>query len=126
MEKRTGGVAILVEVVHSINEFIGKIDPHQDVHYEIESNIIGPVGDIAYVKLTLYGVGRSAQLIKCVLVESAKWNDKEVRNFGTNNAFDNLRLWIKEKQKELEKIARELKATPGKYEVLAWNAEYAV
>ncbi len=40
---------MLVEVVHSIEEFIGKVDPHQDVHYEIESNIIGPIGYIAYV-----------------------------------------------------------------------------
>ena len=118
---------MLVEVVHSVEEFIAKIDPHQDVHYEIESNIIGPVGDIAYVKLTLYGIGRSS-VVKCVLVESAKWNDKEVRKFGTNNAFDNLRLWIKEKQKEMERIAKELKATPGRYEVLAWKniAGYAV
>ena len=37
---------MLVEVVHSIEEFIGKIDPNSDVHYEIESNIIG-MGNIA-------------------------------------------------------------------------------
>jgi len=117
---------MLVEVVHSVEEFIGKIDPNSDVHYEIESDIIGPIGDIAYVKLTLYGISRSSSLIKCVLVESAKWNDKDVRKFKTNNAFDDLRLWIQEKQKELEKIARELKVTPGKYEVLAWNAGCAV
>ena len=117
---------MLVEVVHSIEEFIGKIDPSSDVHYEIESRIIGSVGDIAYVKLTLYGVGRSASLIKCVLVESARWDDKDVRKHRTGNAIDDLKLWIKEKQKEMEKIARELKATPGKYEVLAWNAGYAV
>ncbi|RLF45253.1 MAG: hypothetical protein DRN09_02050 [Thermoplasmata archaeon] len=41
---------MLVEVVHSIEEFIGKVDPGSDVHYEIESRIIGPIGDIAYVK----------------------------------------------------------------------------
>ena len=119
---------MLVEVVHDINEFLAKIDPNSDVHYEIESNIIGPVGDIAYVKLILYGVGRNASLIKCVLVESAKWNDKEVRKFRTNNAIDDLRLWIKEKRKEMKKIAKELKATPGRYEVLAWKntAGYAV
>jgi len=116
---------MLVEVVHSVEEFIGKIDPHQDVHYEIESNIVGPVGDIAYVKLTLYGISGNS-VVKCILVESAKWNDKEVRKFGTNNAFDDLRLWIQEKQKEMGKIAEELKATPGRYEVLAWNAGYAV
>jgi len=40
---------MIVEVVHNLNEFIGRIDPHQDVHYEIESKIIG-IGDIAYVK----------------------------------------------------------------------------
>ncbi len=111
---------MLVEVVHSIGEFIDRIDPDSDVHYEIESNIIG-MGDIAYVRLTLYGIGRSPSLIKCVLVESAKWNDKEVRKFRTNNAIDNLKLWIQEKRKEMEKIARELKATPGRYEVLAWK-----
>lgn len=111
---------MLVEVVHSIEEFIDRIDPDSDVHYEIESNIIG-MGDIAYVRLTLYGIGRSPSLIKCVLVESAKWNDKEVRKFRTNNAIDNLKLWIQEKRKEMEKIARELKATPGRYEVLAWK-----
>ena len=118
---------MLVEVVHSIEEFIGKIDPNSDVHYEIESNIIG-MGDIAYVKLTLYGIGRSASLIKYILAESARWNDKEVRKFRTNNAIDDLRLWIQEKQKEMEKITRELKATPGRYEVLAWKntAGYAV
>lgn len=116
---------MLVEVVHSIEEFIGKIDPCQDVHYEIESRIIGPVGDIAYVKLTLYGVGRNS-VVKCVLVESARWNDKDVRKFRTDNSIDDLKLWIKEKRKEMEKIARELKATPGRYEVLAWNAGYAV
>jgi len=50
-----------------------------------------------------------------------------VRKHRTRNAIDDLKLWIKEKQKEMEKIARELKATPGKYEVLAWkNAGYAV
>ena len=116
---------MLVEVVHSIEEFIGKIDPCQDVHYEIESNIIG-MGDIAYVKLTLYGISRSASLIKCILAESAKWNDKEVRKFRTNNAIDDLKLWIKEKQKEMEKIARELKATPGRYEAWKNTAGYAV
>ena len=116
---------MLVEVVHSIEEFIGKIDPNQDVHYEIESSII-PIGDIAYVKLTLYGVGRSASLIKCVLAESARWDDKDVRKHRTGNAIDDLKLWIKEKQKEMEKIVKELKATPGRYEVLAWNAGYAV
>ncbi len=109
---------MLVEVVHDVSEFIGKIDPCQDVHYEIESNIIGPIGDIAYVRLTLYGVGRNPSLIKCVLVESAKWNDKDVRKFRTNNAIDDLRLWIQEKRKEMEKIARELKATPGRYEFI--------
>jgi len=113
---------MLVEVVHSIKEFIGKIDPCQDVHYEIESNIVGPIGDFAYVRLTLYGIGRSTSLIKCVLVESARWNDKEVRKFGTKNAIDDLRFWIQEKQKKFEKIAKELKATPGKYEVLAWKS----
>ncbi len=119
---------MLVEVVHDISEFIAKIDANSDVHYEIESNIIGPVGDIAYVKLTLYGIGRDLSLIKCVLVESAKWNYKDVRKFRTNNAIDDLRLWIQEKQKEMEKITRELKATPGRYEVLAWKgtAGYAV
>ena len=111
---------MLVEVVHSIEEFIGKIDPSSDVHYEIESNITG-YGDIAYVKLTLYGIGRNS-VVKCVLVESASWNDKEVREHRTGNAIDDLKLWIKEKRKEMEKIARELKATPGRYEVLAWNA----
>ena len=116
---------MLVEVVHSIEEFIGKVDPGSDVHYEIESNIIGPIGDIAYVKLTLYGIGRNS-VVKCVLVESARWNDKDVRKHRTGNAIDDLKLWIKEKRKEMEKIARELKATPGKYEVLAWNAGYAV
>ncbi|RLI80369.1 hypothetical protein DRP05_00900 [Archaeoglobales archaeon] len=116
---------MLVEVVHSIEEFIGKVDPSSDVHYEIESNIIGPIGDIAYVKLTLYGIGRNS-VVKCVLVESARWNDKDVRKHRTGNAIDDLKLWIKEKRKEMEKIARELKATPGKYEVLAWNAGYAV
>jgi len=118
---------MLVEVVHSIEEFIKKIDPHQDVHYEIESNIIGPVGDIAYVRLTLYGIGRNS-VIRCVLAESARWNDKEVRKHNTGNAFDDLKLWIREKRKEMEKIARELKATPGRYEVLAWksSAGYAV
>jgi len=30
---------MLVEVIHTIEEFISKIDPHQDVHYEIESKI---------------------------------------------------------------------------------------
>jgi len=40
---------MIVEVVNNLNEFIGRIDPHQDVHYEIESKIIG-IGDIAYVK----------------------------------------------------------------------------
>jgi|Deesub1362A_J573_1020465.scaffolds.fasta_scaffold00525_13 hypothetical protein len=113
---------MLVEVVHSIEEFIGKIDPHQDVHYEIESNIVGPVGDVAYVKLTLYGIGRNASLIKCVLVEAVRWNDKEVRRHRTGNAIDDLKLWIQEKQKEFEKIAKELKATPGRYEVLAWKS----
>jgi len=116
---------MLVEVVHSIEEFIGKIDPNSDVHYEIESNVIG-MGDIAYVKLTLYGIGRNASLIKCVLVESAKWNDKDVRKFGTNNAIDDLKLWIREKQTEIEKIARELKATPGRYEAWKNTARYAV
>ena len=118
---------MLVEVVHSIEEFIGKIDPNSDVHYEIESNIIG-MGDIAYVRLTLYGIGRSASLIKCILAESAKWKDEEVRKFRTNNVIDNLKLWIKEKRKEMKKIAKELKATPGRYEVLAWKnaAGYAV
>ena len=120
------GETMLVEVVHDINEFLTKIDSDSDVHYEIKSNIIG-MGDMAYVKLTLYGVGRSASLIKCVLVESAKWSDKDVRKFRTNNAIDDLRLWVQEKQKEMEKIARELKATPGRYEP-AWKntARYAV
>jgi len=107
---------MLVEVVHSIEEFIGKIDPNQDVHYEIESSIVG-MGDMAYVKLTLYGVGNS--VIKCIIVESARWNDRDVRKFGTSNSISNLKLWIEEKQKEFEKIAKELKATPGRYEVLA-------
>ncbi len=109
---------MLVEVVHDINEFLAKIDPNSDVHYEIESNIIGPVGDIAYVKLTLYGVGRNPSLIKCTLAESAKWKDEEVRKFRTNNVIDNLKLWIQEKKRELEKIARELKATPGRYDFI--------
>ena len=116
---------MLVEVVHSIEEFIGKVDPGSDVHYEIESRIIGPIGDVAYVKLTLYGVGRNS-VVKCVLVESARWDDKDVRKHRTGNAIDDLKLWIKEKQKEMEKIVKELKATPGRYEVLAWNAGYAV
>ena len=111
---------MIVEVVHNINEFIGKIDPHQDVHYEIESNIIG-IGDIAYVKLTLYGVGRNASLIKCIFAESAKWNDKDVRKFGTKNVIKDLRLWIKEKQKEMEKIAKDLKATPGRYDFIDYK-----
>ena len=116
---------MLVEVVHSIEEFIDRIDPDSDVHYEIESNFIG-MGDIAYVKLTLYGVGRNS-VVKCILAESARWNDKEVRKFGTNNAIDDLKLWIQEKQKEMEKIAKELEATPGRYEVLTWKiAGYAV
>ncbi len=84
---------------------------------KIESNVIG-MGDIAYVRLTLYGVGRSASLIKCTLAESAKWKDEEVRKFRTNNVIDNLKLWIQEKKRELEKIARELKATPGRYDFI--------
>ncbi len=125
MEKRTGGGAMLVEVVHSVEEFIGKIDPNSDVHYEIESRIVGPVGDIAYVKLTLYGI-RKNSVVKCILIESARWNDKEVRKHKTGNAIDDLKLWIQEKQKELEKIAKKLEATPGRYEILAWNVGYAV
>ena len=108
---------MLVEIIHDIDDFISKIDAYTDVHYELESQILGPVGELAYVKLTLYGIGRNSSLVKCIIVKSAKWNDKEVRKFGTKNAIEDLKLWIAEKRKEMEKIAKDLNATPGRYEV---------
>jgi len=79
-----------------------------------------PAGDIAIVKLILYGMS-SKGLLKCVILESARWCDEDVRKFNTMNSIDNLKKWIREKSRELESKAESLKATPGKYEVLAWQ-----
>jgi len=110
---------MLAETLYDIDEFIKKIDPAQNVHYEIESRITG-IGDTGIVKLILYGVG-SKTLLKCIIAESARWNDEEVRKHSTRNAIDDLKLWIAEKRKEFEKKAKELNATPGRYEVLKWQ-----
>lgn len=106
---------MLVEVIYDVDDFVSKIDAYTDIHYELESQIIGL--DLAYVKLTLYGIGRNSSLIKCIIVKSARWRDREVRKFGTKNAIEDLRLWIEETRKELEKIAKDLNATHGRYEV---------
>ena len=72
----------------------------------------------AYVKLTLYGVGKNC-IVRCILIEYAKWNDEDVVKHRMGNAIDNLRHWIQEARKKMEGIAKELKATPGRYDIFA-------
>jgi len=106
---------MLIETVYDINEFIRKIDDC-DVHYEIDSGLIGPAGEIGYVKLILYGI-RNLILVKCEMVARASWGSEEVRRYGRKNAMENLRLWMADKRKEMEAVAKELGATPGRYEI---------
>ena len=51
---------MLIEIVHDIDEFLSKIDPGSDIHYEIQSAIHG--NDTAFVELILYGIGRERPL----------------------------------------------------------------
>lgn len=110
---------MLVEVVHSIDELLAKVDAQQGIHYEIEYRI-SAVGDTAYVKLTLYGIGRNALLVKCVIVDTAGWDDRTINMRSGRNAgslSDSLKLWIGERMEEFERVAEKLGATPGRYEV---------
>jgi len=107
---------VLIEIVHDIEEFLGKIDPGSDIHYEIRSAIHR--SDTAFVELLLYGIGRKSAIVKCSLTEFARWNDEKVRAYGHSNAFENLKAWISTKTAEYEELAESLGATPGKYDIV--------
>ena len=107
---------MLIEIVHDIDEFLGKIDSGSDIHYEIQSAIHG--NDTAFVELILYGIGRKSAIVKCSLTEFARWSDEKVRAFGHSNAFENLKAWIYSMRSDFEEIAESIGATPGKYDIL--------
>lgn len=110
---------MLVETVYDMEEFIRKIDPQQEVHYKVETKIMG-AGDLGLVKLTLYGMS-NGKLLKLVKIRTAKCSGEEVKKHNTRNVVDSMKLWIAEESKRLKEKARELKATPGSYEVMAWR-----
>lgn len=110
---------MLIEVVHDVDEFLSKIDHGSDIHYELRSAI--HKGEIAIVELLLYGIGKSLAIVKCSVIELAKWCDEKVVVFGNSNAFENLKAWIQKKEREFKDLAESLGATPGKYDFVRLN-----
>ncbi len=110
---------MLVEVVHDVDEFLSKIDPSGDLHYELRTAIHR--GEVAVVELFLYGIGKSSAIVKCSVVELARWSDEKVVVFGNSNTFENLKAWIRKKEREFRNLAESLGATPGRYEIVRLN-----
>ncbi|WP_202320766.1 hypothetical protein [Archaeoglobus neptunius] len=105
---------MLIEVVGSADEFLARINRNYGIHYELEARTGGAAGEVAFLKLTLYGLADD-RIIICEIAEMARWNDKKVEGFG-KTAMENLKAWIERRWKEMQVMAEELGATRGKYE----------
>ncbi len=105
---------MLIEVVADIKEFLSKINPNYTLHYEIDAKIAGAMGEIAIIRLILYGLADD-RIVVCEITRMASWEDEEVERFG-QSAMDNLRSWIDEAAEQFECLAARLNATRGKYE----------
>jgi|Deesub1362B_J571_1020462.scaffolds.fasta_scaffold00567_9 hypothetical protein len=106
---------MLIEIIGSVDEFLAKINRNYGIHYETEGKVTGAAGEIALVKLILYGLADD-RIIICEIAKMVTWKDREVRTFGSNNAMENLRAWIEKQALEFESLAEKLGATRGKYE----------
>jgi len=111
----------VVEEVGNVEEFLRLLAPESRVHYELYwraleySKEFGIIYKIeAGVKF--YGITKEGFILVCRLSEVISWDDERLRKYNTGNLFSDYNEWIKEKWKEFEQKAKELGATPGKFQ----------
>ena len=105
---------MLIEIVSDVREFLSKVNPNYTLHYEIDAKIGGSIGELAVVRLVIYGIADD-RIVVCEITRTATWEDEEVERYG-RSAMENLRLWIEENAMQLECMASKLNATRGRYE----------
>ncbi len=112
----------IVEEVRDVEEFLRLLDPESRVHYELYwkpveySRTTGLIYRME-AGMRLYGISREGFILVCNLSEVISWDDERLRKYGNSNLFEDYNAWIKERWKEYEKIAKELGATPGKFQL---------
>ena len=99
------------------------VAPESSVHYELYWKAVEYSGETGLIYkmeagMKLYGITREGFVLVCNLRDVISWDDKRLRKYNTGNLFTDYNEWIKEKWKEYEKIAKELGATPGKFEFI--------
>ncbi len=115
------GEKVIVEVVHDVEEFLRLVDPESRVHYELYwkaveySRVTGLIYKME-AGINIYGITREGFVLVCNLRDIISWDDKKLRKYNTGNLFTDYNAWIKERWQEYEKMAKELGATPGKFE----------
>ena len=112
----------IVEEVRDVEEFLRLLDPESRVHYELYWKAVEysrTTGLIYRMEagMRLYGISREGFILVCNLSEVISWDDERLRKYGNSNLFEDYNAWIKERWKEYEKIAKELGATPGKFQL---------
>jgi hypothetical protein len=111
----------IVEVVHDVEEFLRLVAPESRVHYELYWKAVsvfrGLIEEIE-AGVVIYGLTREGFVLKCVIIDRISWQDERLRKYGNTDLHSAYNKWIKEKWEEYEKIAKELGATPGKFEFI--------
>lgn len=111
----------IVEVVHDLDEFLGLLDPESRVHYELYWKAVEYSKAYGFIYkmeagINLYGVTREGFVLICNLREIISWDSPELQKYKGRTLTENYNEWIKEKWTEFEQKAKELGATPGKFE----------
>ena len=108
----------ILEEVRDVEEFIKLLHPESRVHYEIywkPTRVTGLIEEIE-AGIIIYGITREGFVLRCAINDRISWDSPELRKYDGNTLHERYNAWIKERWKEYEKIAKELGATPGKFE----------
>ena len=106
-----------MEFVYSIDEFKAKVDMSKPLHHDAWRNSIDEHGIFYELTFRIYGISKKGHVL--VYESKARINTLDIPKeyHKTNNANQNLVLWVKD---IYEKFAKEtaipLGSTPGRWE----------
>ncbi len=114
----------VVEEVWDVEEFLRLLAPESRIHYELFwkfHDVFQGLPMRCEAGVIFYGLSREGFVLKCKISEVISWDDKRLDKYGKGNLFDNYNEWIKEKWAEFKQKAKELGATPGKFEFIRFS-----
>ena len=110
---------MLTEVIYDLDEFLSLLAKPARIHHEYYWKVLDKsLGFPCKVEagLKLYGISKEGHVLICVLSETMRWDSDELNKHDGNSVTDRFNAWISELWEKLEKKAKGIGSTPGRFE----------